>query len=93
MGELDPRLRVSQHHLSSVARLTASTFQEGEQNTNPGGKEWASDRWTLASGRTVKGTFPGSSKPGASGTEQKPQGQAVLAAHAQWSHPGSAPNS
>lgn len=36
-------------------------------------------------------TFPGLSKPGASGSKQRPQGQAVVAAHAQGSCPGSAP--
>lgn len=72
-----------------VARLAAPTLQGGEKNTNPWSKP-GSVR-TLASGKTVEGTFPGLSKPGASGSEQKLQGQAVLAAHAQWSCPGSAP--
>lgn len=71
-----------------VARLTAPTgLQGGEQNTNPGSKLEASDRWTLSSGRAVEGTFPGLLKPGASGSEQ---GQAVLAAHAHCSCPASA---
>lgn len=57
------------------ARLTAPTLQGGEQNTNPGSKPGASDRWTFASGRTVEGISPGLSKPGASGSEQKWQGR------------------